>query len=140
MVARLSITEKRFLRGNRWEKPQCLSHAVHADLAQLVEQCYGPERDQTILYADVAQLVEQRYRKPQVVGSIPTIGSRHKRLSDGNRTVERSEIPVRGSSVQIRQSAHQAQLDHKSAELTHFFAINRYGHTKKIPSSRRYHS
>ena len=25
--------------------------------------------------ADVAQLAEQRFRKPQVVGSIPTIGS-----------------------------------------------------------------
>lgn len=26
--------------------------------------------------ADVAQLAERRFRKPQVVGSIPTIGSR----------------------------------------------------------------
>ena len=26
-------------------------------------------------FANVAQLVEQRFRKPQVVGSIPTVGS-----------------------------------------------------------------
>ena len=33
--------------------------------------------------ADVAQLVEQRFRKPQVVGSIPTVGSRFLMCSRG---------------------------------------------------------
>ena len=33
--------------------------------------------------ADVAQLVEQRFRKPQVVGSIPTVGSSFGRARRG---------------------------------------------------------
>ena len=54
-----------------------------------MEQCGGikkilslpPQNDETFIeiYADIAQLVEQLICNQPVVGSSPTIGSRHKR-------------------------------------------------------------
>ena len=50
-----------------------------------------PQNDETFIenYADIAQLVEQLICNQPVVGSSPTIGSRHKRNNDG-RVPERS--------------------------------------------------
>lgn len=33
-------------------------------------------------FADVAQLAERRYRKPQVIGSIPIIGSTYEKTNN----------------------------------------------------------
>ena len=40
--------------------------------------------------ADVAQLVEQRFRKPQVTGSNPVVGSRLRSQERGERNCRRS--------------------------------------------------
>ena len=45
-------------------------------------------------FANVAQLVEQRFRKPQVVGSIPTVGSNFQTFRR-NELESRERRPVR---------------------------------------------
>jgi hypothetical protein len=52
-----------------------------------------------LLFADVAQLVEQRYRKPQVVGSSPTIGSK-KYMNNPESSREHHQIFLRISEEQ----------------------------------------
>src|SRR5438270_7432713 len=60
-----------------WQAPQselpCARSAKHlcSRLARIKSGCNLPPPDQ----ADVAQLVEQRFRKPQVTGSNPVVGS-----------------------------------------------------------------
>ena len=44
------------------------------EAAEPVRLCQAPV-DAMFARADVAQLVEQRFRKPQVAGSIPAVGS-----------------------------------------------------------------
>ena len=51
----------------------------------MVEQCFRPPA----LPAQVAQLVEQALRKRQVVGSIPTLGSK-----DGGQVKQRSWVRI----------------------------------------------
>ena len=52
-------------------------------------RCLNYVEDRLTLFADVAQLAEQRYRKPRVVGSIPTIGSSNKFMLEFIRGTEK---------------------------------------------------
>jgi hypothetical protein len=71
------------------------------------------------LRADVAQLVEQRFRKPQVTGSNPVVGSSLRSQRSGGRRLSRRnlsegglfvDVPYRGSELRLGKPAHKTSL------------------------------